>query len=347
MKKVRWGVIGAGGIADRRTIPGIIKANNAELVAVMEVTKETAEKIRDKYNAIYSYDNEDDLLANSSVDAVYISSPVSFHKEQALKAAKAKKHILLEKPMALTAEDSQEIVEVCQKNGVLLAVGFMMRFHSIHQKIKKLIQDGSLGQIVFCRAQLTCWYPEIEGAWRQKKATSGGGALMDLGVHCIDLLQYLLNSKTSRIASFSGTKVFNYEIEDSSSTMLEMENGTHCFIDAYFNIPDEAAKCRLEIYGTKGSALAENTISQVDNGTLELCLTENSGQYDAMQQRSNMQTTKIFGENGNLYSKEIEAFSNSVLNGCPVEVPGDDGVYVQKIVEAAYSSNKNRVIIKL
>ncbi|MGI6562935.1 MAG: Gfo/Idh/MocA family protein [Clostridia bacterium] len=121
MSKVKWGVIGAGGIADRRTIPGMMLAKNAELVAVMEVNKELAEKIRAKYNAKRAYDNVDDLLADEEVQAVYIASPVIYHKEQVIKAANAKKHILVEKPVAFSVEDGKELVELCKKNNVLIA----------------------------------------------------------------------------------------------------------------------------------------------------------------------------------------------------------------------------------
>lgn len=121
MKKVKWGVIGAGGIADRRTIPGMLLAENAELVAVMEINMELAEKIRAKHNAKKAYDNIDALLADEEIEAVYIASPVVYHKEQAFKAAAAKKHILLEKPLALTSQDSQEIIDKCKAEGVLLA----------------------------------------------------------------------------------------------------------------------------------------------------------------------------------------------------------------------------------
>ena len=92
--KLKWGVIGAGGIADRRTLPGMMNAENAELVSVMEIKQDTAEQLREKYGAVSAYDNVDDLLAGDDIDAVYIASPVIAHEEAAIKAAKAKKHIL-------------------------------------------------------------------------------------------------------------------------------------------------------------------------------------------------------------------------------------------------------------
>jgi predicted dehydrogenase len=345
--KVRWGVIGSGGIADRRTIPGMVLAKNAELVAVMEVNKELAEKIRVKYNAKRAYDTEDALLSDPEVDAVYIASPVIYHKQQAIKAARAKKHILLEKPLALTVEDSEEIVKICKEEGVLLATGFMMRFHGYHQKMKEIVGSGKLGKIVSCRAQLTCWYPDMQGAWRQVKSLSGGGALVDMGVHCIDILQYITGSLTKKVAGMSGTKTFNYEVDDSSSTLLELENGAFCYIDSNFNIPDEAAKCRLEIYGTKGSMLAEGTLGQVEAGKLDVILSDDSLGYNAKQDRSNTNNVKIDVEFGNMYTKEIESFSKSILEGSPVEVPGGHAVQVQKVIEAAYRSNETGRILEI
>lgn len=347
MNKVKWGVIGAGGIADRRTIPGMMLAKNAELVAVMEVNMELAEKIRSKYNATNAYDNVDELLNNPEVQAVYVASPVICHKEQAIKAARAKKHILLEKPLALSLEEGQEIIDICKEEGVMLAAGFMMRYHAYHQKMREIVQSGKIGDIVSCRGQLTCWYPDMEGAWRQKKALSGGGALMDMGVHCIDLIQYITGSKTKKVASLTGTKTFKYEVDDSSSTLFELENGAFCYVDSNFNIPDNAAKGCLEIYGTKGSMLAEGTISQIEGGKLEVMLCDDSLGYDAQQNRNDVGTVEINVEFGNMYTKEIESFSESVLNGKTVEVPAEDALQVQKIVHAAYESSSNKCFVEL
>lgn len=338
--KVRWGVIGAGGIADRRTIPGIMLAENAELTAVMEINMEVAEKIRTKYNAKRAYDNVDDLLADSEIDAVYIASPVIYHKEQAIKAANAKKHILIEKPVALSIKEGEEVAKICKQEGVLIASGFMMRFHAYHKKMKEIVESGKLGKVVSCRGQLTCWYPDMPGNWRQQKSTSGGGALMDMGVHCIDLIQYITGGKARKVAAFTGTKTFNYEVEDSASVIFEMDNGAYGYVDTNSNIPDAAAKCRLEIYGTKGSMLAEGTIGQVEGGTLDVVLSDDGQGYDATQDRVDVTPVKIEVEFGNMYAKEIESFGNSILKGNNIEVSIQDALQVQKVVEAAYRSSK-------
>lgn len=343
MKKVKWGIIGAGGIADRRTMPGMELAENAEIYAVMEVDISMAETLRDKYKAAKAYDNEADLLADPEVEAVYIASPVVYHKKQAFMAADAGKHILLEKPIALTVEEGQEVIDYCKEKGVLLATGFMMRYHAYHQAMKKLVDEGKMGQIVSCRAQLTCWYPDIPGNWRQAKATSGGGALMDMGVHCLDLIQYITGYKVKRAAGMASTLTFDYEVEDSGAMLVELENGALCQIESHFNIPDAAARGRFEIYGTKGSMLAEGTISQVEGGKLDVMISDDSLEYDAQQDRNDVEPMKVDVEFGNMYTKEIESFSKSILDGTPVEVPAEDAVQVQEVIQSAYRTSDTEI----
>ena len=170
---------------------------------------------------------------------------------------------------------------------------------------------------------------------------------MDMGVHCIDLIQYITGSNAQKVAGFSGTKTFSYEVDDSSSTMIELENGAFAYVDANFNIPDAAARCRLEIYGTKGSMLAEGTISQIESGKLEVVLSDDSHGYDSKQDRIDVQHAEVNVEFGNMYTKEIESFSRSVLEGKGVEVSGEEAVQIQKVVEAAYKSYSNGKIIVL
>ncbi len=345
--KINWGVIGCGGIAFRRTIPGLIKSKNANLVAVMDTDLHVAKKVKDEFNASYVFDNVEDLLKLEEIDAVYIATPVFCHKEQVLKAAKAKKHILLEKPMGLTVEDSIEIKEFCKKQGVKLGVGLMMRFNSLHERIRDIISSGQLGEIVSMRSQFTCWYPEMEGAWRQKKALSGGGALMDMGVHCIDLLRFVSGLEAKEIASLKGNQIFSYEVEDAASVIMKMENGALAYVDAAFNIPDDATVCKLEIYLTGGSVFLEGSLAQDEAGEGTLIFTDSTKAYDAQQSRKRAESTRLLSEGGNLYTKEIEAFENAIINDLEPPVSADDAIRAQQIVEAAYRSTDEGKIIKL
>jgi len=347
MKKVRWGVLGAGGIADRRTIPGMMLCENAELIAVMEINMELAEKCRAKWNCKKAYDNEADLLADPEIDAVYIASPVWLHAKQAMAAADAGKHILIEKPLAMTAEEGQKVVEYCAGKGVLIAAGLMMRFGAYVQAMKQAVAEGKIGKPVSGYAQFTCWYPDMPGAWRQSKKNGGGGAMMDMGVHCIDLFQYILGTKVKEVVAFHDTLSFHYEVEDSSTILLRMENGTQCVVQSNFNIPDEAAKWRVELFGDQGRLLGDNIIGQVDGGSLDAMFLGEQGGYDAQQDKKDGIQQKLTVEFGNMYAREIGSFSDSILHGTPVEVPAHEAVYVQRVMEAAYQANDTGRCIKL
>lgn len=290
----------------------------------------------------YTRDGEkfDAEITLDEIDAVYIASPVFCHKEQAIKAAKAKKHILLEKPIALSTEEAKEIKVVCEENNVKISIGFLMRFHGYHQKIKEIIETGKLGQIVSMRGQFTCWYPEIEGAWRQKKSLSGGGALMDMGIHVIDILQYLSGLKAVEVAGFTQTQTFAYEVDDSANIIMRMENGSVAYIDSNFNIPDEASVAKLEIYGTKGSIVAIGTLAQEETGKVDILISDNNSGYDANQNRTQLVPFHINDAVlGNMYTKEIDGLCDAISKGMEVPVPIEEAIYDQKIAEAAYISS--------
>jgi len=345
--KIKWGVIGCGGIAYRRTIPGMMLSGNSELVAVMDTNFEAAKKIQEEFGAKYAFETVEEVLALEEIDAVYIATPVFCHKEQAMKAAKAGKHILLEKPMGLTVADSEEIAAYCKEQGVKLGVGLMMRFSAYHQKMKELIAAGALGDIVSMRAQLTCWYPEIPGNWRQDKTTSGGGALMDMGIHCIDLLQYISGAQAESVCCFAQNQTFGYSAEDSAALLMKMNTGATAYVDSNFNIPDNAAKCRMEFYGTKGSILAEGTISQVESGKIELTLSDDLAEYNAKQDRDADDSKNVEVVTGNMYEKEITSFANAILNNTEPEITAEEAVFVQRIVEEAYASSEEGVCRKI
>ena len=345
MKKLRFGIIGAGGIADRRTLPGMLLAKNAEIVAVMEVLPEISESLRIKYNAKYAYTTAEEVIKNPEVDAVYIASPVVFHASQAKLAADYGKHILLEKPIAMTIEEGEEVVNYVASKGVKMAAGFMMRFGAHIMNMKKSVEDGKIGQVVNGYSQFTCWLPNSSGNWRLVKAKSGGGSLMDMGVHCIDLMEYILGSRVKQVASFNDTLTFDYDVEDSSTLLMKMENGCQCVIQTNFNIPDEAAKWRLEFFGTRGRLMGENIIGQIDGGSLNAFFMDEVSGYNATQNHQAGEGIDVEGEFGNMYTREVESFADSVLNDKPLVVPASDALHVQKVIAAAYESTDKKIIV--
>jgi predicted dehydrogenase len=340
MAKVRFGVIGAGGIARRKTIPGMLEADNIELAAVMDVAG--VEEIAAEFGVAKAYRSVDELVRDPAVDAVYIASPVFLHAEQIAAAARHGKHVLCEKPLTLTIEEAEKAIAVCRENNVLLQEGYMMTFHGAHQAIRSIIAAGKLGKIVYMRAQLSCWYPPIEGAWRQDPAKGGGGALIDMATHLYDLLEFFAGP-VARLVAFTGNQVQDYESEDSATTLLEFRDGAHATVDTFFCVPDEAARTRLEIYGSRGSIFTEGTIGQSTGGTAEGIFGLGTGGYDAAQDKDVERTFQpIPFEPINPYTAECAYFADCILKNRPPEVNhGDNALRILRMTELAYASARD------
>jgi predicted dehydrogenase len=198
--KIKWGVIGSGGIARRRTIPeGIAKARNAELSVVFDINQQVNAEVAKEFDAVQAA-SIDELLG-TNVDVVYVATPAGVHAEQVRACAEASKHVLCEKPLGMTIAEAESMIKLCRQRNVKLGCAFMMRFVSQHQMALQLVKEGKLGHPVYARAQLSCWYPPVEGAWRQDPATGGGGSLIDMGGHCIDLLEMFFGNIT-RVSCF-------------------------------------------------------------------------------------------------------------------------------------------------
>jgi len=333
---VGWGVIGSGGIARRRTIPeGIAKAAGARLAAVYDVDGQANREVAGQFGAA-ACASEEELLARKDVDAVYIATPVHLHARQATAAARAGKHILCEKPLGLSVAEAEAVPAACRKAGVLLAVDFMMRFHAFHREARRLIAQGTLGRMVLARAQLSCWYPPIPGAWRQDPATGGGGSLIDMGGHCIDLLEMFLGRARS-VTCRTGNLVHAYKSEDTAVALLEFEGGALGTVDACFNIPDRSSRNRLELYGSKGSILAEGTIGQGEGGEMILRLEDAAG-YEAGQARDLGGGVRVDVPTANLYKSQIEDVSAAIAAGRQPLCDGAAGLWSQKVLAACYES---------
>jgi predicted dehydrogenase len=338
---IRWGVIGAGGIADRRTIPeGLIPARNAELVAVCDADPGRAAAVSAKYG-VEACEHSDGLIANEDVQAVYIASPTQLHREHILAAAAVGKHVLCEKPLGRTVAECEEVVAACAAAGVKLGVNFMMRFHACHRQLAELIAAGDLGTLVFGRAELTCWYPPIPGAFRQDPALGGGGALADMGNHCIDVLEMLFG-RTVEVSAQTGRLVQDYASEDTAVCLLRFAGGAVGVVDALFNVPDAAARNALEVYGSRGSVVSFGTIGQDSGGELRAVLESGDRAYDASQVRDGASPERTLRPTPvNIYRAHVEAFSQAILDDAPPPIPGEDGLWNHRVVEACYEAARN------
>jgi predicted dehydrogenase len=280
--------------------------------------------------------SEQELL-KSECDVVYVATPVHLHCAQVVRAAEGGKHVFCEKPLGLTVEEAERMVTACRRNNVKFGVGFMMRFHAQHQEALRLIRAGKIGTPVLARAQLSCWYPPIEGAWRQDPSTGGGGSLVDMGCHCIDLLEMFFG-QVQRVLCLTGNLVHRYRSEDTAVALLEFKNGAKGVVDNLFNVPDESSKNRLELYGSCGSILAEGTIGQGELGEMVARIQESAKDYSAQQVRDLGAGERITPQPVNMYRAEVEAFSRAVLDDTDPPVGADLGLWSQKVLAACYQS---------
>lgn len=339
---VNWGVIGCGGIARRRMIPAASHFRSSRIVAVMDSVPDVTDDVARESSARPLHSVEE-VLSDPEVQAVYIATPVFHHHDQVIAAARSGKHILVEKPLALSVEQGREMVDACRAAGVTLAEGYMMKFHSLHQKAREMVRNGDIGNVVFARAQLSCWYPDIPGAWRQDPAKGGGGALMDMATHLYDLMEYIIGSRIAEVSAFTGTLTFHYPVEDSSTTLVRFENGAHGVADAFFNVPDSAGQDRLEVYGNKGSIQAEGTIGQMPGGRMVAYLSDDSAGYDPQQSKESLSVAvrEVTAEPINMYAAELDEVSSAIESGAPLRMNnGEEGLHVLAVAHAAYESSK-------
>jgi len=346
---IKWGVLGAGGIARRRTIPeGIVAAVNAELVAVMDVVPDVVQEVATEFNAT-ACATVDELLAIEGLQAVYIASPANMHVEQFIQCAEAGKHILCEKPLANTLGQAEKMVAAANKAGVKVTEGYMMRFHPLHHHARERVASGKLGTVTCIRGQLSCWYPPMEGAWRQDPQQGGGGSLMDMGTHIFDLMQYILGEKIVSITAMTGSLVQDYPVEDSAVAICRFESGCQGIAESYFNARDESCPRRLEIYGTGGSILADGTIGQGGGTMSEILLGADSG-YDAAQARDGETASFKDVDPGeyNMYRAEIEYLSQCILDDRTPEMNTlEGGLQILRLADAAYRSSEEGVRVDL
>jgi predicted dehydrogenase len=346
--KVKWGVIGCGGIAARRTIPEFKKmVSNAELVSVMDINPQRAQEVAAQFGVPHSCATEAELLARD-VQAVYIASPPNVHCRQTVRAAQAGKHVLCEKPIAVSVAEVDQMAAACAKAGVKFMLAWCMRQNVYHQKARELVQSGALGQMVMGRAQLTCWYPPIPGAWRQDIAIGHGGALIDMGTHGLDLLEWIMDSPIIEVTGFTDLLVHQYptRVEDTSTVLARFRNGAHGILDNYFNIPDAAAQNALELFGTKGSILARGTIGQEPTGQMFSILQPQETGYDASQARDTQPNRQDYHLAGlGLYGQMITLFTDCILQDRQPPASLADGRHSVQVVEAIYQSSRERRVV--
>lgn len=259
MEKFRFAILGCGLIGDIHA-QAILSHPDAELYAMCDVSRERAGDYASRYGARV-FTSYDELLADPSVDAVSICTPSGMHADQAIAALRAGKHVLLEKPMALTGRDALRIREAEAESGRLVSVVFQTRYVEDIRYLKGLIDDGRFGTLAFCDLYMKYWRdPAYYSAspWRGTFAMDGGGALMNQGIHGVDVMHFLFG-EPRLIGARVKTLVHDIETEDTAAAVVEYPSGALGVIEASTSANPGFSR-RIEVNGSRGYAVVNDSV---------------------------------------------------------------------------------------
>jgi len=323
---VQFGICGCGGFAEKAVLPMLRKVNGAEVTALFGGSnQERLQKLGKEFGVSRICDTFDDLVGTDDVDAVYISSPNVFHKEQTIAAARAGKHVLCEKPMAMNATECREMVDVCRQQGVKLTVDFCYPFGSAQQRVKELIDEGAIGEVSYLYLSWNiAGYGDNETlGWRGDPKKSGGGPLMDLGTHMVDLACFFLNDTVESVMAYVRPARSDTEIEIDALAMFEFSRGARASLDTSFV---RGNKHNYTVVGTAGQIHALGTMGWRPEGkiTLRRGLEEQDVPFD-----------KIHG-----FGTLCRLFCQAVEQDQTAPAPGEAGLHVQAVIDAIYLSSQ-------
>lgn len=328
MKKIGIGVLGCGKHAWMGHFPWYDRNKKVEIVAVYSRTEPHAKKAAKRWKVKAWYTDCKDLLKRDDIDAVSICAPVNIHKEMVIAAARAGKHILCEKPMALSSGEAEEMIKVSNENKVILMVGFCHRFYQLNARVKKFIEEKKLDKLIMFhnRFNLDVNY---EGTWFAQKDRCGGGVIMDCGVHSVDLFRWLVGEVKSVCTSMD-TFVQKMEVEDTGIITLRSKKGVLGVIELSWSTP--SSENTVEIYGSKGTAI-------VNYNKNELRYKIKKGRWITIKNKESYenQTFKL----------EIDHFIDCLIKKKQPMADGRDGLKSLKIIEAVYRSVEETRWIKV
>lgn len=322
MSVVRWGLIGAGDIARKRIAPALRDLSNCELVSVSRSRAERAEEFASEFGIPKWFGDWRDQIADPEIDAVYIATPVFMHAEQTVAAAEAGKHVLCEKPMALSVKECDEMIAACKSNNVKLGIAYYRRFYPAIQRVKEIIALGEIGQVSVAQINAFEYFdpsPDHPRRWFVEKHKSGGGPMMDFGCHRLEIFRNLFGNAV-RIESLVSNDAFGREVEDTAIAAMQFENGT-CATVTVTHATTEPQDT-LHIFGTKGSI----NIPVLNSGEMAI----KTGTEERHESHL---------PNANFHEPLIADFASAVIQDRDPKVTGEDGRDVQSMIEKIYRTS--------
>jgi predicted dehydrogenase len=335
MKKLNFGIIGCGRIAYKHA-EAIKKNDKANLLYVCDIIEERAVDYKNKYEAKEYFIDYHEMLERSDLDVVNICTPSGMHAEMGIAAAKAGKHVIVEKPMALSLKDADDLIKACEENGVKLAVCFQNRFNLPVQKLRKALEEGRFGKLTHGSAVVRWFRPQEyydQAAWRGTRAMDGG-CLMNQAIHNIDLLQWMMGPVES-VFGYTATNLRKIEAEDIGVAVLKFKNGALGVIEASTTIYPENLEESLAIFGEKGTVvLGGIAVNKIETWKFADSQEENE---DLKKHQQDVPNVYGFGHNA-----LIDDFIQAVLNDRNPYIDGREGRKALEVVLSIYQAANTR-----
>ncbi|MSS71441.1 MAG: Gfo/Idh/MocA family oxidoreductase [Candidatus Latescibacteria bacterium] len=328
--RIGWGIVGCGDIANKRVAPAINEQADSDLIAFFSHTKARAEEFARQHEARRAYDDLDALLADPEIQAVYVASPQGRHCRETIAAAEAGKHVLCEKPMAMTPDECRRMIDACRVNDVCLSVAYYRRFFPKARKMKALLEEGAIGQVVQGNiSMLGLWNLKRDDPkyWRVTKEASSGGALADTGSHRLDLLCYFLGEPES-VAGFADRLALDVETPDVETLVVRMKGGAH--VVSRHTLCTPTWQDDFELFGTKGALLA----TPWDGDELTVVV-------------GSQRETLTLPKHPNVHFPLIDDFAGKISRGERPEFDGADGLQASRIIEGCYASARTGQIVRV
>jgi predicted dehydrogenase len=322
--QVRWGLLGCGDIARKRVARAISDDPHSRLVAACRRDPSRLQDFCSAFGVERAYTCDTNLLADADIDAVYIATPVHLHLPQTLAAAAAGKHVLVEKPMALSVAECDRMIEACQRHGVLLGVAYYRRFYPVVDHIKQAVAAGELGRPLAAGAVTSTALagPGTDGRWRVILSEGGGGALMDVGSHRLNLFLDLFGD-VADVRACCDTLLGSYAAEDCATLLVRFRQGVHVTLQCLFGTA--VGTDDFWVLGTAGRLVA----GPLNGGRLVI-------ETDQGQQ------VESHPPAANLHGPLVSDFAAAVLEGRQPRVTGEEGRRTNLVMEWAYCSAAGR-----
>jgi 1,5-anhydro-D-fructose reductase (1,5-anhydro-D-mannitol-forming) len=309
--QIGWGLIGASTIAAEHMIGAVRAQPGHEVVAVASSNAQRAKGYAEKHRIAGAYDSVAALLADPAVQVVYVSTTNELHRDQVLAAAAAGKHVLCEKPLALSLDDAQRMLRACAAAGVVMATNHHLRNAATHRKIRDLVQGGAIGKPLFARVFHAVYLPLHLQGWRLDKPAAGGGVILDICVHDADTLRFILGAEPVEAIGLSQSALLAREgLEDGVMAVLRFDNGVLAQLHDAFTTP--FAGTGIEIHGDKGSIIGRNVMTQQPVGDVLL--------RDAGGERV------VAVQHESLYARGVASFCAAIRGEGEPAATADDGL---------------------